>query len=581
MGNKDLFYGNVTDMVDALPQISVVVNSPDHSNIWTDCFRLLRRLLELEEGSAIQPAIDLGLVPSLVKRLRASYLPSSQTDAARALNSILMRGADYQKSAVMSTKGVVNSLAGCLRSSSEAFAEYVLPSLVMIVSSGTDEHIEALGEYGARLVCVLDSRQKDDITVRDAIKLLATVASKHPTKLKWAIQAKLLPQVLRVMQSPTKAENLANCSILLRTILDVEKQSNQEIIDSGVVPMIAEVMKSEEDSSTQTNLAHVMINLTSGTVEQTQQLLKEEGYVPALASLFECQDKAISHKAILSIGVIANTHPAVVSQLATIETLIRLLQTSKESEVLISLLSTLTQICHVTQADFASARNGVTGFSKLLAHADSELVLCALPALHCLLETFRGEDTDTEAVNAIITVDFVDFFLKLLGNNSLVIQGHAIKAIHLITTLSDSCVESVMQSNGLAIIKDLLASPRGTNEMVHGEACKTLSIMFAGIKSRFQDAIDIGLIPIIIDMMSNVLFRVKKEALSVVYEAAKVASTEQLTHIGTPACIGHLFNMLTLDCTDLSFVSLQTLKHVSVITLVCLHMKRMKLIGLV
>ena len=103
--------------------------------------------------------------------------------------------------------------------------------------------------------------------------------------------------------------------------------------------------------------------------------------------------------------------------------------------------------------------------------------------------------------------------------------------------------------------------------MVHGQACKTLSIMFAGNKSRVQDAIDIGLIPIIIDMMSNVLFRVKKEALSVVYEAAKVASTEQLTHIGTPACIGHLFNMLTLDCTDLSFVSLRTLKYVSTVYL--------------
>lgn len=327
-------------------------------------------------------------------------------------------------------------------------------------------------------------------------------------------------------------------------------------------------MKLNEDPVVQQNLSHVMLDLANGTTAQTAVLLKQSGFLDVLVGLIDSSKVVIARIALNRISAIACGNPEYRELLSQAGIVDRLIRTMQQSNKLCKFVTGTLRQCSQGRAEFATAKVGATVLSQLLATADMEVVDMEVVENACwallhLLSGFKGEAVNVEEVNAVINREFVKPILKMLSSSSVSVQEAAIKCVHLITTLGDSCIQSITNSNGLVSVKDLLCSPNGLHEKIHKPACNAISNIIAGNTQRIQAAIDAGLMPSLVEMTSNTVYRIKRAALWAVYNATKGVTVDQVAYLVAQGGIGHLCGMLTAD-SNISITALWTLQNVSV-----------------
>jgi len=271
----------------------------EYEDIVSDCFKLLRRLLELENDVPIE---EMNVtIPCLVEALDGCK--TIKMEAASSLGIIFAKGTEEQRKMIVDA-GVIPKFIRLLNSSEDSITKIALLGLVDILVGEKKDHVDAMVEAGGipKLVELLHS--SDDVRVKGSQSLLVIAADDHIQKV---IDAKAHDGLFRIIFSDDQVESLPKCSVLLRKIFEVDNPPIQQAIDANLVPRLVQMLNGSEDETVETNLAFVCISLALGANEDNiESLMRDTGLLPLLVSLQDSSIENVSVETATCLDHVAN-----------------------------------------------------------------------------------------------------------------------------------------------------------------------------------------------------------------------------------------------------------------------------------
>ncbi|XP_076165935.1 karyopherin alpha3 [Ptiloglossa arizonensis] len=384
---------DLTDEDDAdkhLSQINLVelVMNADSSDpvVQLEAVQSARKLLSSDRNPPIDPLIDSGILPILVRCLEQHNSPPLQFEAAWALTNIAS-GTSPQTQAVVQA-GAVPHFLNLLLSSQQNVCEQAVWALGNIIGDGpkSRDYIIGLGVVAPLLTFI-----KPDIPIsflRNVTWVIVNLCrNKDPPPPVPAIKD-ILP-ALNVLIHHTDVNILVDTVWALSYLTDGGNEQIQMVIDSGVVPRLIPLL-SHKEVKVQTAALRAIGNIVTGTDEQTQTVLNSDA-LAHFPNLLTHQKEKICKEAVWFLSNVtagnqlqvqavmdAGLLPLIIRNLAKGE-----FQTQKEAAWAISNLTisgNREQVVHLI-------REGVIGpFCDLLSCKDTQVVQVVLDGIHNMLK---------------------------------------------------------------------------------------------------------------------------------------------------------------------------------------------------
>jgi hypothetical protein len=435
-----------------LPTIaSILVASEDDNDfsyeftgIEPHCLRLISDFLEISDTLCHQ--IDV-VIPCLVRCLRGDLLCLDY--AVSSLMNIIVKGTPKQRDRIVGAGGIT-PLIQCLESTKDSVVKAAVQALTKIVIGGSKYIREKVvtNETVPRFVQLLDS--KHDICVESSLSLLVTATKSHVIGMS---DRGLIPPLTRIMKSPSRLHMLPECSILLRYALEVDQPPIQDVIDAGILPTVIDIMNTNDDSTVQTNLAHVLIKLT--TSDKTGVIAKVDGLLPILVTLLDSSNDVIANESIVALGNIALIAPEyrnLVIKMGVMKPLLHILKHSdKVCKLKVSTMA-FSQCCRGISTNLTATKAALNVLTRLLLHVDIDVLRHACWALFHLLDGLENE----EVRSVMKTQYFLEHVIHLLKRDSFELEQPILKSLHLITKVG--CADLIARCNGIAAISKIFST---------------------------------------------------------------------------------------------------------------------------
>lgn len=246
-----------------------------------------RKLLSSDRNPPIDPLIESGILPILVRCLEQNDNPSLQFEAAWALTNIAS-GTSSQTQAVVSA-GAVPLFLQLLSSTQQNVCEQAVWALGNIIGDGPvpRDYVIQRGVVQPLLTFI-----KPDIPItflRNVTWVIVNLCrNKEPPPPVQTIK-ELLP-ALNILIHHTDVNILVDTVWALSYLTDGGNEQIQMVIDSGVVPKLIPLL-SHKEVKLQTAALRAIGNIVTGTDEQTQIVLNcgALSHFPNL--LTHCKDK--------------------------------------------------------------------------------------------------------------------------------------------------------------------------------------------------------------------------------------------------------------------------------------------------
>ncbi|XP_011309291.1 importin subunit alpha-3-like [Fopius arisanus] len=228
-----------------------------------------RKLLSSDKNPPINPLIDSGILPILVRCLEQHDNPSLQFEAAWALTNIAS-GTSAQTQAVV-TAGTVPLFLQLLLSSQQNVCEQAVWALGNIIGDGPAprDYVISLGGVKPLLQFI-----KPDIPItflRNVTWVIANLCrNKDPPPPLQTIK-EILPALNHLIRH-SDVNILVDTVWALSYLTDGGNEQIQMVIDSGVVPRLIPLL-SHKEVKLQTAALRAVGNIVTGTDEQTQTVL--------------------------------------------------------------------------------------------------------------------------------------------------------------------------------------------------------------------------------------------------------------------------------------------------------------------
>ncbi|XP_011176127.1 importin subunit alpha-3 [Solenopsis invicta] len=228
-----------------------------------------RKLLSSDRNPPIDPLIESGILPILVRCLEQHNNPSLQFEAAWALTNIAS-GTSAQTQAVV-TAGAVPLFLHLLLSSQQNVCEQAVWALGNIIGDGPvpRDYVINLGVVKPLLTFI-----KPDIPItflRNVTWVIVNLCrNKDPPPPVQTIK-EILP-ALNMLIHHNDVNILVDTVWALSYLTDGGNQQIQMVIDSGVVPRLIPLL-SHKEVKVQTAALRAVGNIVTGTDEQTQTVL--------------------------------------------------------------------------------------------------------------------------------------------------------------------------------------------------------------------------------------------------------------------------------------------------------------------
>ncbi|XP_011505843.1 PREDICTED: importin subunit alpha-4 isoform X2 [Ceratosolen solmsi marchali] len=345
-----------------------------------------RKLLSSDRNPPIDPLIESGILPILVKCLEQNNNPSLQFEAAWALTNIAS-GTSAQTNAVVQA-GAVPLFLQLLLSSQQNVCEQAVWALGNIIGDGPRlrDYVIQLGVVPPLLTFI-----KPDIPLtflRNVTWVIVNLCrNKDPPPPLETIH-EILP-ALKVLIHHMDMNILVDTVWALSYLTDGGNDQIQIVIDSGVVPYLVPLLAHKE-VKVQTAALRAVGNIVTGTDEQTQVVLNCNA-LSHLPHLLKHSKEKICKEAVWFLSNItagnqqqvqavidAGLLPLIIRNLSKGE-----FQTQKEAAWAISNLTISGNMEQVAQL----VKEGVVGpFCDLLSCKDNQVVQVVLDGIHNMLK---------------------------------------------------------------------------------------------------------------------------------------------------------------------------------------------------
>ncbi|KAH9688168.1 Importin subunit alpha-2 [Citrus sinensis] len=322
----------------------------------------------------------------------------------------------------------------------------------------------------------------------------------------------------------------------------------EKVIQSGVVPRFVEFLMREDYPQLQYEAAWVLINIASGTSENTNVVI-DHGAVPIFVKLLSSPSDDVREQAVWALGNVAGDSPRcrdlVLSQGALIPLLAELNEHAKLS-MLRNATRTLSNFCRgKPEPPFDQVRPALPALAQLVHSNDEDVLTDACWSLSYLA------DGTNDKIQAVIEAGVCPRLVELLGHPSPSVLSPALRTVGNIVTGDDFQTQCIINHGAVPYLLDMLV--HNHEEIIKKEISWIISNITAGNREQIQAVIDAGLIRPIVNLLQNAEFDTKKEAAWAISNATSGGTQEQIKHLVREGCVKPLCDLLL--CSDPEIVT--------------------------
>lgn len=397
----------------------------------------------------------------------------------------------------------------------------------------------------------------------DAPKQAETKATNVVDAAQVAIPAlQEVPQLKQLLQSNSIKEVITT-AIKFRKLLSLQDSPPiQQVIDSGVVPRMLELIK-KGNIQLQFELAWAVTNLASGKSEQTQHVV-DHGGIMIFVWLLSSKDNDVREQAIWALGNIAGDSTELrnkVIQSGGIQAFMRCCTPSPGQPMKISIIRNATwamsNLCRgKPQPAFQLLRPLLAVLKHLIMCNDTEVLTDTAWALSYLSD---DTDSDNQRIEAIVQAGILPRLISLLKHPSTKVQTPALRAVGNVVTGTDSQTEACLRENCLGGLLSLLSSSKRT---IRKEACWTISNITAGTQKQIEMVIAANILPTLIMILKTNEFIVKKEAVWALCNITNNGGPKHIAHLVKQGVITPLVDMLECEDPKILIVALEGVENI-------------------
>lgn len=356
-----------------------------------------------------------------------------------------------------------------------------------------------------------------------------------------------IPELVDQIQSNDPKDQLEATS-QFRRLLSIDKTPPiQDVINSGVVPILVRLLMSTEHPNIQFEAAWALTNVASGSSVQTRVVI-ENGAVPVFVELLSSPYDDVREQAVWALGNIAGDSPHCrdfVLQYGALEPLLRNLDDREKVSMRRNATWTLSNLVRgKPQPKFELVAPALPILARLIRSNDEEVLTDACWALSYL------SDGTNDKIQMVIEAGVAVRLVELLMHTSSAVQTPALRTVGNIVTGDDMQTQIILNVSSLPCLLVLLGSPK---KGIRKEACWTISNITAGNKHQIESVIEHGIFPKIISLLQTAEFDIKKEAAWAISNATNGGTPSQIKYLVKQDCIPPMVALL--NCYDVRIIS--------------------------
>eukprot|EP01084_Bolivina_argentea_P194481 333685_1 len=385
--------------------------------------------------------------------------------------------------------------------------------------------------------------------------------------------------------------------VAIRRMLSLERRPPiQQVIDSGVVPQIMQILKNnagkyeivcngyvrelqldliipEEiirlcivhciDDVLQNECIWIITNISSGTAQHTSYVIKQ-GAIPVLIhSLWLSSSLQVQSGAIWALGNICGDSPQCRNLVLTQGILDRILPVIKrtndinikeELDVLRQASWTLSNITRGKPKPDTNYIQLILEGSAILLEYDDDEILSNV----CWEFSYISQDD----ANTIISSGLAPKLISLLEHSSANVRHPCLRAIgNILAEATDEQTDIMINFGLLQKLKNNLLSE--TRVTIQREICWLISNITAGTESQVGQVIDSNIMQSMIELLETASDNIAKEALWVISNATSSGTDEHVIFLVNQGVIPHLCQFIsTTSYTKCRLVALECIDNI-------------------
>lgn len=331
-----------------------------------------------------------------------------------------------------------------------------------------------------------------------------------------------------------------------RKLLSIEKNPPiQQVIDTGVIPRLVEMLACVDDESLQFEAAWTLTNVASGTTEHTKTII-HHGAIQAFIALLASPNADVKEQAVWALGNIAGDSPTFrdyVIQSNGVNGLLSVFRNDAKISMIRNATWSLSNLCRgKPQPPFESIRNVLPTLAKLVMMDDVEVITDACWALSYISD---DNGPSNNKIQAVIDHGVVNRLVQCLNHHQTSVQVPALRCIGNIVTGDDKQTAAVLTHNPLPYLVGLMSHRK---KGIKKEACWTVSNITAGSAEQIQMVLDANLVPPLVMLLREGEFDIQKEAAWAISNATSGGTSKQIRFLVEQGAIPALVKLL--DCSD-------------------------------
>ncbi|XP_078447697.1 importin subunit alpha-like isoform X2 [Wolffia australiana] len=331
------------------------------------------------------------------------------------------------------------------------------------------------------------------------------------------------------------------------------------VIKAGVVPRLVHFISRNDLQAQQFEAARTLVNITSGTSEQTRVTVDDHDAVPNLVQLLSSQNEELREQAVCALGNIAGDSSTCRDIVLANGALIQLISLLNPRSKLSMLRTASWALSNFFRGDPVTIdyqiKSALSVLQKLLYSNDDTILENACWGLAYL---FGG--TENQLVDIFDGDGVITRLVQLLMHPSPAVKTVSLKTLANISAGDDSQSQVIVDKGVLSCLLQFLKS-HDHNSSIRQLTGRIISNIIAGNHSQVQLVIDSKIIPPLISQLKHAEFNVKREAAFVILNATSRGTFEQIHFIANQGCIPSLCNLLGSLDSEVVAVCLEALEN--------------------